>query len=358
MSRCAARAAAPRRASRCSGAVLLLARRSGVTADLTAPAATADQRRRAAPTRPPGGAGRPGRRGLPRPGRPTTTTETRVSVGGPRRRRPARAPGASRAGAAARAGRRPAARSTVEAPGIRRPPWPPPDQGPLVARGHRRGRRPASPPGCSPAAPSTRCAVSRAPRARSPGTDFWFVGSGAVVGQRGRVYLTNPEAAPAVVDVTLYGPDGPIDAPAGRGVPVAAGTQEVRLLDALAPGITRFAVHVHVRSGRVAAAVRDQQLDGLTPRGADWLPVGRAAGPPPGAARASSPARGSGACRSSRPATSDAIVKLRLVTESGSFAPAGLDVLEVRGRLGGRRRPGASSPTRRPSRCRWTPTSR
>ena len=74
----------------------------------------------------------------------------------------------------------------------------------------------------------TACAV--------PGTDFWFVGSGAVVGQRGRVYLTNPEAAPAVADITLYGPDGPIDAPAGRGVPVAAGTQEVRLLDALAPG--------------------------------------------------------------------------------------------------------------------------
>ena len=46
----------------------------------------------------------------------------------------------------------------------------------------------------------------------------------------------------------------------------------MRLLDALAPGVTRFAVHVHARSGRIAAAVRDQQVDGLTPRGADWLP--------------------------------------------------------------------------------------
>lgn len=162
----------------------------------------------------------------------------------------------------------------------------------------------------------------------APGTDFWFVGSGSVVGQRGRVYLTNPEAAPAVADISLYGPDGPIDAPAGRGIAVAAGTQEVRLLDALAPGTKTFAVHVHVRAGRVAVAVRDQQIDGLTPRGADWVPV------------ASAPARrqivagvvsGSGERRLLvvAPGDSDAIVKLRLVSESGSFAPAGLDVLEV-----------------------------
>ena len=162
-----------------------------------------------------------------------------------------------------------------------------------------------------------------------PGTDFWFVGSGAVVGQRGRVYLTNPEAAPAVVDITLFGPDGPVDAPAGRGVPVAAGSQEVRLLDALAPGITRFAVHVHVRSGRVAAAVRDQQLDGLTPRGADWLP---AAAPPALNQLIPGVVAGAGERRLQvvAPGESDAIVELRLVSESGSFAPAGLDVLEVR----------------------------
>ncbi len=202
-----------------------------------------------------------------------------------------------------------------------------PDQGPLVARGTG-----ASAPGLAVGMltrstvdamrglAGTGCAV--------PGTDFWFVGSGAVVGQRGRVYLTNPEPAPAVADITLYGPEGPIDAPAGRGVPIAAGTQEVRLLDALAPGTTRFAVHVHVRSGRVAAAVRDQQLDGLTPRGADWVPP---AAPP--ALRQVVPGVVAGAgerlLQVVSPGASDAIVKLRLITESGSFAPVGLDVLEV-----------------------------
>jgi hypothetical protein len=200
-------------------------------------------------------------------------------------------------------------------------------QGPLVARGTA-GSAPGMAAGMLTRSTAdavrglagTVCAV--------PATDFWFVGSGAVVGQRGRVYLTNPEAAPAVVDVTLYGPDGPIDAPAGRGVPVDAGKQVVRLLDALAPGITRFAVHVHARSGRIAAAVRDQQVDGLTPRGADWLPP--AAAP---ARRQVLPGVAAGAgerlLQVVAPGDSDAIVKVRLMTESGSFAPSGLDVLEV-----------------------------
>jgi hypothetical protein len=202
-----------------------------------------------------------------------------------------------------------------------------PDTGPVVARGTG-----ASAPGMS-AGLLTRSGVPAmrgllGTSCAAPGTDFWFVGSGAVVGQRGRVYLTNPEPAPAVVDITLYGPDGAIDAPAGSGIAVAPGAQEVTLLDALAPGITVFAVHVHVRSGRISAAVRDQQVAGLTPQGADWLPP------------AAAPARhqlvpgvlsGTGERRLQvvAPGESDAIVKVRLVAESGTFAPAGLDVIEV-----------------------------
>ena len=137
---------------------------------------------------------------------------------------------------------------------------------------------------------STACTV--------PGNDFWFVGSGAVVGRRGRLYLSNPESVPAVVDVTLYGPGGRVDAPSGRGVTLAAGAQQVLKLDALAPDIERFGVHVQVRQGRVAAALRDQQIQGLTPMGADWVP---AAQPRPAGwcCPACPPARGSGGCRSS-----------------------------------------------------------
>jgi hypothetical protein len=162
-----------------------------------------------------------------------------------------------------------------------------------------------------------------------PGNDFWFVGSGAVVGRRGRLYLTNPESVPAVVDVALYGPAGPIGAPGGRGVTLAAGTQQVLKLDALAPDVERFGVHVQVRQGRVAAALRDQQVQGLTPLGADWVPASHA------------PARrlvlpgvpsGSGERRLQIlvPGDADAIVRVRLIGVDGSFVPSGLDVAEAR----------------------------
>lgn len=162
----------------------------------------------------------------------------------------------------------------------------------------------------------------------STDNDFWFVGSGAVIGQRGRLYLTNPAAAPAVVDVALYGPDGPIKVPAARGITVAAGAQEIRLLDALSPSTTRFGIHVQVRQGRVAASLRDHQVRGLDPRGVDWVPS------------AAAPARrvvvpgvpGGGGERLLQvlaPGDADAIVRVRLLEDEGSFVPAGADVLEV-----------------------------
>ena len=160
-------------------------------------------------------------------------------------------------------------------------------------------------------------------------TDSWFVGSGAVVGQRGRVYLTNLEATPAIVDLTLYGPDGVLDAPDGRGISIGPGAQEVRLLDALAPGVERFAIHVNARLGRVSAAVRDLQVSGLTPLGADWVPVAAAprrrlvvAGVPGGT--------GQRLLQIATPGPTDAIVRLRLLSPDGGSTPPDNDVIEAR----------------------------
>ena len=159
--------------------------------------------------------------------------------------------------------------------------------------------------------------------------DTWFVGSGANIGQRGRVYLTNLEAAPAIVDLSLFGPRGPLDAPDGRGIVVPPGGQEVRLLDALAPGVRRFAVHVRARQGRIVPAVRDLQVTGLTPLGADWVPPAAAparrvvvAGVPGGA--------GPRLLQLVAPGATDAIVRLRLVTPTGTVTPSEADVVDVR----------------------------
>lgn len=203
----------------------------------------------------------------------------------------------------------------------------PPESGPLVVRGTARSAPGLAAWQLTRSTEATMRGLAGTACVRS-GTDFWFVGSGAVVGQRGRVYLTNTEPVPAVVDLQLYGPDGPIDAPDGRGVTVAAGEQEIRLLDALAPGVPRFAVHVQVRQGRVSAAVRDQQVDGLTPLGADWVPAAR---PPARQVRVPGVPGGAGErhLQVVAPGESDAIVRVRLVSQAGRTAPDGLDVIEV-----------------------------
>lgn len=159
-------------------------------------------------------------------------------------------------------------------------------------------------------------------------TTSWFVGSGAAVGRRGAVYLTNPSSTPAVVDVTLWGPKGQLTSPASTGIALGPGARKVLALDALAPGTADFGIRVHARSGRVAAALRDTEVAGLDTKGADWVPV------------AAEPARhvvvpgvtggdGSRVLHVLVPGSSDAIVKLQLVTPDGSFAPEGKDVLEI-----------------------------
>ena len=163
----------------------------------------------------------------------------------------------------------------------------------------------------------------------APATTSWFVGSGAAVGRRGRLYLTNPGTAPARVDVRLWGSSGPVTAPAGDGVTVAPGARRELALDALAPGVADLAVRVLAREGRVAAALRDTQVDGLDALGADWVPL---AAPParhvvvPGV----SGGDGTRVLHLVVPGSADAIVKLSLVTPDGTFAPEGKDVLEAR----------------------------
>ena len=104
--------------------------------------------------------------------------------------------------------------------------------------------------------------------------------------------------------MTLYGPDGPIDAPGRpRRRRSRRAVRRCALLDALAPGTERFAVHVHARQGRIAAAVRDQQVDGLTPLGADWVPAARPPARAAAGARRARWHRASDGCRSSRRAT-------------------------------------------------------
>ena len=165
------------------------------------------------------------------------------------------------------------------------------------------------------------------------GSDFWFVGAASGVGQRATLVLTNPENATASVDVDFYGRRGPLEAPAARGVQVDPRSNTELRLDRVVPGEPVLAVHVKVTSGRLSAALVETDVDGLQPRGTDWIPS--TLPPAREAIVAGFPLVGTGRVGTATldvtvPGAADAVVTLELLTPDRTFTPAGQGVLDVR----------------------------
>lgn len=99
--------------------------------------------------------------------------------------------------------------------------------------------------------------------------ESWLLGAGAQPGQHSVVVLTNPTASDSLVDITAFTKGGPIETAGDDGITVPAGaTVEVRV-DKLARRSPAVALRVRTRVGLVAAILRDEQMNGLTPMGAD-----------------------------------------------------------------------------------------
>lgn len=160
-----------------------------------------------------------------------------------------------------------------------------------------------------------------------PSTEAWFLGMGTELGHRPRLSLVNAERAVAEVDVSLYGPDGRLDIADLRGVVVAPGAVQTFELDAVAPDLTQLAVEVTVRSGRVAAAVRDSRSEGLDSLGVDW--VARSVSP---ASRVVVPGVTGGGqllLQLLAPGELDTRVRVRLWTRTGPIVPVGMEEVEL-----------------------------
>ncbi|MDA3021094.1 MAG: DUF5719 family protein [Actinomycetota bacterium] len=157
---------------------------------------------------------------------------------------------------------------------------------------------------------------------------FWFVGGGSVTGRQTRVVLVNPDENAAVVDVLIYGTGGLLDAPGGRGLVVPPGARLVVRLDALIPGEKSTAFQVIARTGRIGAAIDDQQMSGLKSVGADWIA--------PAAVPATTvyvpgvlPGKGARVLSVVAPGDQDAVVKIRIISSIGTFSPVERDTLKV-----------------------------
>ncbi|MFI0896067.1 DUF5719 family protein [Streptomyces sp. NPDC020983] len=160
----------------------------------------------------------------------------------------------------------------------------------------------------------------------TPDSEFWFAGASTADGRQDYLHLVDPDDAPAVVDVELYGPDGLVKASSGEGLTVPGkGAKPVLLSTLIAQKVRDLTVHVVVRSGRVGAAVQATDAS----KGTDWLqPAAEPAttlvmpGIPADAASVRLVAYATG--------SDDADLDVRLSTATGMISPADHETLHVK----------------------------
>lgn len=102
----------------------------------------------------------------------------------------------------------------------------------------------------------------------APDTDFWFAGVSTAEGRHDYIHLTNPDEAPATVDLQLYGKDGELRSESGTGLNVPGkATIPVLLSTLTSEPVTNVSLNVAVRAGRVGAQIQavDEKL------GSDWI---------------------------------------------------------------------------------------
>lgn len=160
---------------------------------------------------------------------------------------------------------------------------------------------------------------------RAPGFDEWFTGVGAGAKHRSVLELVNPDAGQAVVDVTVLGRTGPVEAPRLRGVAVPGRTTTRLDLSTLVPRTDELALHVVTSRGRVVASVQDT-LDGLGQRTASTDYLG--AQPEPSASNlllGLPKGKGSRTLVIANPTDDEVRASLQVVTPDSVFAPTDVD---------------------------------
>ena len=151
--------------------------------------------------------------------------------------------------------------------------------------------------------------------------------NGVSVKDGSTLILTNVDAGAAKVDIFLYGQLGPIATPGLRDIPVGSGTTITRSIDTnLVSTDTVVSVQIRASKGRVAAVLRtigdhDQGFDWALPQTSpdtDLLMAGIPAGD---GIRTLSIAN--------TDPTNKAQISVEVMGESGSFAPLGLETIEI-----------------------------
>ncbi|HTC69179.1 MAG TPA: DUF5719 family protein [Acidothermaceae bacterium] len=161
----------------------------------------------------------------------------------------------------------------------------------------------------------------------SPTTNAWFAGFSSNVGAHASLLLTNIDAVPATVDVSIWGAQGG-EPDTRRGIAVAAMSQVAVPLDQIEPGLPVGVAQVVATSGRIVPAVRDDAENGSIPLGVDWLPPTAA----PATTQTVPGILGDAGPRHlivGNPGAVDANFSLTVVTADGAFMPTQFTSLTV-----------------------------
>ena len=161
-----------------------------------------------------------------------------------------------------------------------------------------------------------------------PSPEQWFTGMGARADHDSVIELVNPDAGPAVADVTLYG-SHVFSTRRLRGI-LIPGHKTITLdLGTVIPTRTLFSAHVVVSRGRLSVDVRDSSTDLATHRTLrEWLPrqlapalTNELLGLPTGPGERTLQLANAG----------DNVVRaeIKVVTGDTSFVPDGLDPVSV-----------------------------
>jgi hypothetical protein len=162
-----------------------------------------------------------------------------------------------------------------------------------------------------------------------PAPEQWFTAAGADATHDSVIELVNPNAGPAIADITVRSPSGVLDVPALRGVSVPGHSSSTLDLGQVVPRRGELSVEVHTSRGRLAVHVVDAYDElGNGARTQDWLPAQDA---PATSAMMLGLAQGPGARTLvlANPGADEVRATVKVVSASSVYAPSGVEPIRV-----------------------------
>ncbi|NUR08221.1 MAG: hypothetical protein HOQ45_14585, partial [Nocardioidaceae bacterium] len=161
-----------------------------------------------------------------------------------------------------------------------------------------------------------------------PRAQWWFTGGGAGLDHASTLDLVNVDPGPAVFDITVLGPDGPVETVGTKGITLQPDSRKSIPLSDIAPQTDELALEVHASRGRVVATVDDRYAAKAgAAQGQEWL---SGTDRPSRVVRLSGvPTKGDRTLEVANPGDLEAVVDVKVAGRGGTFTPTGLQPLTV-----------------------------